>query len=36
MVSTFSAVLLPSISNMIIYISMILVLLVKPQGLCAK
>ena len=35
-ISTFAAVLMPSMSNMIIYIFMILVLLVKPQGLFAK
>ncbi|WP_152208031.1 branched-chain amino acid ABC transporter permease [Marinobacter changyiensis] len=35
-VSTFAAVLMPTMSNMIIYIFMILVLLVKPQGLFAK
>lgn len=35
-ISTFAAVLIPSMSNMIIYIFMILVLLVKPQGLFAK
>ncbi len=34
--STFAAVLVPTMSNMIIYIFMILVLLVKPQGLFAK
>ena len=36
LISTFSSVLMPSMSNMIIYIFMILVLLVKPQGLFAK
>lgn len=36
LISTFSSVLLPGMSNMIIYIFMILVLLVKPQGLFAK
>ncbi|KXO06408.1 branched-chain amino acid ABC transporter permease [Marinobacter excellens] len=36
LISTFAAVLMPSISNMIIYIFMILVLLLKPQGLFAK
>ena len=35
-ISTFAAVLMPTMSNMIIYIFMILVLLVKPQGLFAK
>lgn len=35
-ISTFAAVLIPTMSNMIIYIFMILVLLVKPQGLFAK
>jgi len=35
-ISTFAAVLMPSLSNMVIYIFMILVLLVKPQGLFAK
>jgi len=35
-ISTFAAVLMPTLSNMIIYIFMILVLLVKPQGLFAK
>lgn len=35
-ISTFAAVLMPSMSNMVIYIFMILVLLVKPQGLFAK
>lgn len=35
-VSTFATVLMPTMSNMIIYILMILVLLVKPQGLFAK
>jgi len=35
-ISTFAAVLVPTMSNMIIYIFMILVLLVKPQGLFAK
>lgn len=35
-ISTFSAVLVPTLSNMIIYLFMILVLLVKPQGLFAK
>lgn len=34
--STFAAALVPTMSNMIIYIFMILVLLVKPQGLFAK
>ncbi|WP_111498042.1 branched-chain amino acid ABC transporter permease [Marinobacter bohaiensis] len=33
LISTFAAVLMPGLSNMIIYIFMILVLLVKPQGL---
>jgi len=35
-ISTFATVLIPTMSNMIIYIFMILVLLVKPQGLFAK
>ncbi len=35
-VSTFATVLMPTMSNMVIYIFMILVLLVKPQGLFAK
>lgn len=35
-ISTFAAVLMPTMSNMIIYIFMILVLLVKPQGLFAE
>ncbi|MDY0206100.1 MAG: branched-chain amino acid ABC transporter permease [Pseudomonas sp.] len=35
-VSTFATVLMPTMSNMVIYILMILVLLVKPQGLFAK
>ena len=35
-ISTFAAVLIPTMSNMIIYIFMILVLLAKPQGLFAK
>jgi branched-chain amino acid transport system permease protein len=35
-ISTFAAVLVPTLSNMIIYIFMILVLLAKPQGLFAK
>lgn len=35
-ISTYAAVLIPTMSNMIIYIFMILVLLVKPQGLFAK
>ena len=35
-ITTFAAVLMPTLSNMIIYIFMILVLLVKPQGLFAK
>ncbi len=35
-ISTFAAVLMPTLSNMVIYIFMILVLLVKPQGLFAK
>lgn len=35
-ISTFAAVLMPTMSNMIIYIFMILVLLVKPHGLFAK
>ncbi|MEE2762767.1 MAG: branched-chain amino acid ABC transporter permease [Pseudomonadota bacterium] len=35
-ISTFAAVLVPTMSNMIIYIFMILVLLAKPQGLFAK
>tara|TARA_R110002094_G_scaffold208733_1_gene179250 strand:+ start:913 stop:1776 length:864 start_codon:yes stop_codon:yes gene_type:complete len=35
-ISTFAAVLIPTMSNMVIYIFMILVLLVKPQGLFAK
>ncbi|MBW7472090.1 branched-chain amino acid ABC transporter permease [Marinobacter sp. F4218] len=35
-ISTFATVLMPTLSNMIIYIFMILVLLVKPQGLFAK
>ncbi len=35
-ISTFAAVLMPTMSNMIIYIFMVLVLLVKPQGLFAK
>lgn len=35
-ISTFAAVLMPSLSNMVIYIFMILVLLVKPQGIFAK
>lgn len=35
-ISTFAAVLIPVMSNMIIYLFMILVLLVKPQGLFAK
>ena len=35
-ISTFAAVLMPTMSNMIIYIFMILVLLVQPQGLFAK
>ena len=35
-ISTFAAVLVPTMSNMIIDIFMILVLLVKPQGLFAK
>lgn len=35
-ISTYAAVLIPIMSNMIIYIFMILVLLVKPQGLFAK
>ena len=34
-ISTFAAVLIPTMSNMIIYIFMILVLLAKPQGLFA-
>ncbi|MDF0750881.1 branched-chain amino acid ABC transporter permease [Marinobacter sp. 71-i] len=35
-ISTFAAVLMPTMSNMVIYLFMILVLLVKPQGLFAK
>ena len=35
-VSTFATVLMPTMSNMVIYILMTLVLLVKPQGLFAK
>jgi branched-chain amino acid transport system permease protein len=35
-ISTFSAVLLPGMANMSIYIFMTLVLLVKPQGLFAR
>ena len=35
-ISTFAAILIPTMSNMVIYIFMILVLLVKPQGLFAK
>lgn len=36
LISTFAAVLIPTMSNMIIYIFMVLVLLVKPQGLFAN
>lgn len=35
-ISTFAAVLMPTMSNMVIYLFMILVLLMKPQGLFAK
>ncbi|ADP96863.1 ABC transporter permease [Marinobacter adhaerens] len=35
-ITTFAAVLTPTMSNMVIYLFMILVLLVKPQGLFAK
>lgn len=35
-IGTYAAVLMPTMSNMVIYIFMILVLLVKPQGLFAK
>lgn len=35
-VSTFATVLMPTMSNMVIYIFMILVLLVKPQGLFTR
>lgn len=36
LISTFFSILMPSMANMIIYIFMILVLLIKPQGLFAK